>query len=103
MSTAPTALAAEFHGATQAMADVATRALASGDTEAIASQDVGRAMTAIVKLYAAKAEAEGALAVPFCADRVTPTEVVLVVCEMLRALNISLFDLAMWYRRGQPQ
>jgi len=103
MSTAPSALAAEFQGVTQAMAEVAARALASGGTGAIASQDVGRAMTAIVKLYAAKAEAEGALPVPFCADRVTPTEVVLVVCEMLRALNISLFDLAMWYRRGQPQ
>src|SRR5262245_24925754 len=103
MSASPTALASEFHGLAQAMAELSTQALASGGSAAIASADVGRAMTAIVKLYAAKAEAEGALPVPFCADRVTPTEVVLVVCEMLRALNISLFDLAMWYRRGQPQ
>jgi len=25
------------------------------------------------------------------------------VCEVLRALDISLFDLAMWYRRGERQ
>ena len=103
MSASSTALASEFHGLTQAMAELTTQALASGGTAAIASADVGRAMTAIVKLYAAKAEAEGALPLPFSPDRVTPTEVVLIVCEMLRALDISLFDLAMWYRRGQPQ
>jgi len=103
MSAAPSPLAAEFDGVTQTLAELASRALASGGSQAIASADLARAMTAIVKLYAAKAEAEGAPPLPFCTDRVTPTEVVLVVSEMLRALNISLFDLAMWYRRGQPQ
>ena len=100
-SASASTLASEFHGATQAMAELAAGALASGGTEAIASADVERAMTAIVKLYAAKAEAEGTLPLPFATDRVTPTEVVLVVSEMLRALDISLFDLAMWYRRGE--
>jgi len=39
---------------------------------------------------------------PVARERVTPTEVALVVSEMLRAADISLFDLAMWYRRGKP-
>jgi hypothetical protein len=103
MSAASSPLAAEFQGLTQSIVEVAGRALAAGDTQAIASSDLERAMTVIVKLYAAKAEREGRLPVPCSANEVTPTEVVLVVSEMLRALDISLFDLAMWYRRGQTQ
>jgi hypothetical protein len=103
MSAPATTLAAEFQGLTRSIADVAGRTLASGRSEDIASADLARAMTAIVKLYAAKAEREGSLPPPFSAETVTPTEVVLVVSDMLRALDISLFDLAMWYRRGQTQ
>ena len=59
-------------------------------------------MSAAVKLYAAKAEVQAgeAPAPPVSAERVTPTEVVVVVSEMLRAVDVSLFDLAMWYWRG---
>jgi hypothetical protein len=56
-------------------------------------------MTAEVKLYAAKTETEETHAAPVSAEKVTPTEVVVVVTEMLRAVDVSLFDLAMWYRR----
>jgi len=52
-----------------------------------------------VKLYAAKSEVDGAFAAPISAERATPTEVVVVVSEMLRAVNLNVFDLAMWYRR----
>ena len=58
-------------------------------------------LTAAIKLYAAKAEAEGTFPAPIAVAKVTPTDVVLVVSEMLRVVNISLFDLAMWYRRGE--
>ena len=42
-----------------------------------------------IKLYAAKAEAERTFPAPIAVAKVTPTEVVLVVSEMLRAVNIS--------------
>ena len=48
---------------------------------------------------AAKAEVEETLAAPISAERATPTEVVVIVSEMLRAVNLNVFDLAMWYRR----
>ena len=48
----------------------------------------------------AKAEAEEQFPAPVTAEKITPTEIVLVVSELLRAADISLFDLAMWYRRG---
>ena len=51
-------------------------------------------------LYASKSEAEEQFPAPVTAEKITPTEIVLVVSELLRAADISLFDLAMWYRRG---
>ena len=102
MSAPPTTLAQEFQGVTRSLVELAGRALAGGSPQ-IASDDVARAMTAIVKLYAANADTVARPPAPVTADNVTPTEVVLVVSEMLRAVDISLFDLAMWYRRGQRQ
>jgi hypothetical protein len=101
VSASPTAHGAQFHGASQALTELATRALASRSTAEVASDDLARATTAILKLYAAKADAEGTLPAPILTDSVTPTEAVLFVSELLRALDISLFDLAMWYRRGE--
>ena len=72
--------------------------LSSGSRRAASLQ---RVMTAAIKLYAAKAEAEEQFPAPVSAEKVTPTEIVLVVSELLRAADISLFDLAMWYRRGE--
>jgi hypothetical protein len=83
----------------EAFTDVAERALSSGDFSGITNSDLERAMTAAVKLYAAKSEVDETLAAPISAERVTPTEVVIVVSEMLRAVNLNVFDLAMWYRR----
>jgi hypothetical protein len=94
-------VAAQFHDVADAFAEVAGRALAIGASSGIASGDLERALTAAIKLYAAKAEAEGRFAAPVSSDKITPTEIVLVVSELLRAADISLFDLAMWYRRGE--
>jgi hypothetical protein len=89
----------EFSPLAEAFAGMAERTLSSGDFSRIASTELERVITAAVKLYAAKAEVEETLAAPVSAEEVTPTEVVVVVSEMLRAVNLSLFDLAMWYRR----
>ena len=77
------------------------RVAAAANASRIASGDLEQALTAAIKLYAAKAEAEGQCPAPVAADKITPTEIVLVVSELLRAADISLFDLAMWYRRGE--
>jgi len=100
MSAGPASLNQEFHGLAQALLEVIERARPGGLGH-IAGGDLARLLTGLVKVYAAKAESEGTASPPISADKVTPTEVVLIVSEMLRAVNISLFDLAMWYRRGQ--
>jgi hypothetical protein len=92
----------DISAAAWAFAAAAERALAGGDYSGVTGGDLERVMSAAVKLYAAKteAQAEEVLPPPVSAERVTPTEVVVVVSEMLRAVDVSLFDLAMWYRRG---
>ena len=94
-------LGAEFRGVADAFVDVAERGLANGAFSSVPSSELQRVLTAAIKLYAAKAEAEERFPAPVSAEKVTPTEIVLVVSELLRAADISLFDLAMWYRRGE--
>jgi hypothetical protein len=89
----------EFPFLAEAFAGEVERALSSNDFSRITSSELERVITAAVKLYAAKAEAEETLAAPVSAEKATPTEVVVFVSEMLRAVNVSVFDLAMWYRR----
>ena len=93
-------LGAEFRGVADAFVDVAERGLANGAFSSVPSSELQRVLTAAIKLYAAKAEAEEQFPAPVTAEKITPTEIVLVVSELLRAADISLFDLAMWYRRG---
>ena len=83
----------------EAFVALAERTLTSANYDAFSDADLERVMTAAVKLYVAKAEATGAYPPPVTAERVTPTEVVTVVSEMIRAAGLNLFDLSMWFRR----
>jgi hypothetical protein len=83
----------------EALNALAERTLASGNFDAFSDADLEHVMTSVVKLYVAKAEATGAYPPPVTAERVTPTEVVTVVSEMIRAAGLNLFDLSMWFRR----
>jgi hypothetical protein len=93
--------APELAAAAKAFVEAAEQALARHELAGIPSDELARVLTAAVRLYAAKSEAEGSFPPPVAADKITPTEVVLVVSEMLRATDLNLFDLAMWYRRGK--
>lgn len=77
----------------------AENALAAGDYDAVSNAELERVMTACVKLYTAKAEAREELPPPVTAERVTPTEIVVVVSEMIKTAGLNLFDLSMWFRR----
>ena len=58
-----------------------------------------RVLTAAVKAYAAKAEDAGREIAPFLDGAVTATETVIAACAMIRAVDLNLFDVAMWFRR----
>jgi hypothetical protein len=71
--------------------------------ESISHVDLRRLLTAAVRLYAQKVEAEGERPAPVDAAVTTPTEAVVLVTELLHAMDINLFDLAMWYRRPEAR
>jgi hypothetical protein len=75
----------------------AEQALADGVTGEISEEAVQRLLTAGTRLYARKVEHEGREFLPLTsAGAATATETVTVLSGMLRAANLSTFDLSMW-------
>ena len=56
-------------------------------------------LTAAVRLYAAKVDLDGSSMSPVTADKLTPTDVVVSVTAMVRAVGLNLWDLSMWFQR----
>lgn len=92
---------AEFGRVAAAFVETAERMLASGGAAGADMAHLAAALTAAMKLYAVRAEGEAAPPAPVLSDRITPTEVVVVVSETMRAVDLNLFDLSMWYRRAR--
>lgn len=83
---------------------LAERALSEGETEAIPDETVQRLLTAGTRLFANKVEMEERFFSPYTdAQDVTATDVVMTCSDMLRAVNLSTFDLAMWFGRPRPE
>lgn len=78
-------------------------ALRDGRPTAISDEALQRVFTAAVKLYAAKAEESGESLLPFGANAVTATEAAVASCGIMRAADLNLFDMAMWFRRPLPE
>jgi hypothetical protein len=79
--------------------EAAERALSSGRPDQVSDAELERVMTAAVRLYAAKAEVEEKPTPPVTAERVTPTDIVVTVSAMIRAVGLNLWDVSMWFNR----
>jgi len=90
--------------AAQAIFEAALEAVEAGETQKFSEETVQQLMTAAVKLFAAKVEREDRFFSPVLGpgEVVTPTDVVVTVSEILRAVNLNTFDLAMWFNRPRP-
>jgi nitrite reductase (NADH) small subunit len=82
-----------------AFCDAVESALKRGEPQAISDAALRRVLTAAVRVYAAKAEDAGREIAPFLDNAVTATETVTAACAMIRAADLNLFDVAMWFRR----
>ena len=80
--------------------EAAEHALASGQLDGVSDAELERVMTAAVRLYAAKAEADEPPAV-VTAEQVTPTDVVVTVSALIRAVGLNLWDVSMWFNRAK--
>ncbi|MDA0239008.1 MAG: hypothetical protein O3A84_03140 [Proteobacteria bacterium] len=88
--------------ATRAL-EIVEQALREGETEGIPDETVQRLLTAGTRLFANKVEMEERFFSPYTGpEAVTATDVVMTCSDMLRAVNLSTFDLAMWFQRPRP-
>jgi len=78
----------------------AAAALRRGEPDAIPDALLHQTFAAAVKVYAAKAERRGGELAPFKAGGVTATESVVAACALIRAADLNLFDVAMWFHRA---
>lgn len=87
-----------------AVADFCTRAreaLKRGTPDSITDKALAQVLTAAVKIYAAKVERRGHDVAPFTPGTVTATETVVTACGMIRAADLNMFDVAIWFHRPQ--
>jgi hypothetical protein len=69
--------------------------------ETISDAELRQVLTDAVKLYSKRVEETGAFPPPIDSERVTATEAVTTICEIMRAVEINMFDLNMWYGRAR--
>ena len=79
----------------------AERALSSGQPGQVSDADLERVMTAAVRLYAAKVDADMAPAQPITPSAVTPTDIVVTVSDLIKSAGLNLWDLSMWFNRSK--
>jgi len=77
----------------------ARAALERGEPDAISDKTLQQVLTAAVKVYAAKVERRGHDVAPFPQHTVTATETVVTVCGLIRAADLNMFDVAIWFHR----
>jgi len=94
--------AARARGKIAAATDFCTAArdaLKRGEPDAISDATLQRVLTAAAKLYAAKVERRGHDVAPFVPGKVTATESVVTACGLIRAADLNMFDVAIWFHR----
>ena len=79
----------------------AREALKRGRPDTITDKALQQVLTAAVKIYAAKVERRGHDVAPFTPGTVTATETVVTACGMIRAADLNMFDVAIWFHRPQ--
>jgi hypothetical protein len=78
----------------------ALAAVAAGETKDIPDATVQQLLTAGIKLLAHKMEMEQRYFSPITGpDAVTATEGAMLMTELMRAVDLNLFDLSMWASR----
>ena len=77
----------------------AHEALKRGLPDTISDRELQQVLAAATKIYAAKVERRGHDVAPFPPSAVTATETVVTACGMIRAADLNMFDVAIWFHR----
>ncbi|HCO99899.1 MAG TPA: hypothetical protein DIT35_00260 [Rhodospirillaceae bacterium] len=77
--------------------------LTAGATADISDASVQQLLTTAARLYARKTDEEGRNFSPLADGQIlTATDVAVTVTALMHAVDLNLFDLAMWAGRAQP-
>ena len=82
-----------------ALSDALNDALKRGEAADIPDEVLQNAMTAVVKAYAAKVEKTEQEFTPIDNRLVNATEAVVTACALIRAVDLNMFDVALWFNR----
>ncbi|MDH7795558.1 MULTISPECIES: hypothetical protein [unclassified Beijerinckia] len=82
-----------------AFSDALNDALKRGEAANIPDEVLQNAMTAVVKAYAAKVEKTEQEFTPIDNRLVNATEAVVTACALIRAVDLNMFDVALWFNR----
>ena len=85
----------------EAFVAAAGRALAAPDDRSLTDDDLAQVMSAAVKVYAARAEASGQFPPPVLKERVSATEALIALCEIIRTVDVNIFEVSMWLGRAE--
>lgn len=77
--------------------------VAAAENGSLTDAQIEAVLTAAVKLYAARTEDSGDYPPPLDKAQVNATEVATMVSEMIRVVDLNMFDLSMWHRRQAMQ
>ena len=95
--------AADVDRMADALFEAVESAIATETVSSISDEAAQKIMTAAVKLYHRKSVAEGRALLPVVSPQaLTPTEAVQGACELIRAVDLNPFDLALWYSKPRP-
>jgi hypothetical protein len=78
---------------------LARDALRRREPDAVPDALLQEVLAAALKVYAAKIERHGGEMKPYQDGAVTATESVVAACALIRAADLNLFDVAMWFNR----
>ncbi len=70
-----------------------------GAQSLISDAELGAMLSSLVSLYAARAETLERFPPPIDPAKVTPTETLITISEMIRTIDVNMFDLSMWHER----
>lgn len=85
--------ASDFAASVEALA-------ATGDHAKIPEDVLQKVFTAAVRAYAARCEDTGGEPVIVDTAQVNATEGVVAACALIRAIDLNMFDVTMWYNRS---
>jgi hypothetical protein len=103
MSSSPVEGADRLESAVRQAFAAAEQALSADATSQVSDRAVQELLTAGIRLFARKTELERRYFSPLTPEGATATDAAVLMTELMRAVDLNLFDLSMWAARPRDE